>query len=140
MSTATVKLTERDEALADLRALIQPGETVYTVLRHVARSGMYRVVDLFVMRGNEPRRITWSACKAAGFKYDRRHEGAAMGGCGTDMGFEAVYNLSRVLFADGFECCGEDRCPSNDHTNGDRNYSPDHVHTDPGYALRQRWL
>lgn len=45
----------------------------------------------------------------------------------------------------GFECIGqnEDRsksCPSNDHVNGDRNYSPDHIHSDGGYALRHRWL
>jgi len=43
-----------------------------------------------------------------------------------------------ALFSGGFTCPGKD-CPSNDHSNGDRDYTP-HMHTDPGYALRQRWL
>lgn len=59
-------------------------------------------------------------------------------GCGMDVGFSLVYNLGWVLFPNGFECVGE-RCPSNDHSNGDRDYSPHH-HSDGGYALRQRWL
>lgn len=75
-----------------------------------------------------------------------------------DMGFWAVYQLSYGLFKGGFGCIGEG-CPSNDHSNGDRDYTPhmseadrmgadgelcnchkDHMHNDGGYALKQRWL
>ncbi|QGH72470.1 MAG: hypothetical protein [Siphoviridae sp. ctpQM7] len=31
------------------------GETVYTILRHVSRSGMFRVIDAYVMRSHEGR-------------------------------------------------------------------------------------
>jgi hypothetical protein len=60
-----------------------------------------------------------------------------------DTGFHLVYNLGYVLFPLGFECTGCDEppnlCPSNDHSNGDRDYAP-HNHKDGGYALRSQWI
>jgi len=40
---------QKAEALATLRKLIKPGDTVYCVLRHRASSGMFRVIDLVVI-------------------------------------------------------------------------------------------
>lgn len=36
------------EAIAELRKLLKPGATVYTILRHVSSSGMFRVIDLAI--------------------------------------------------------------------------------------------
>ena len=36
------KQSERDTYIADLRATLKPGDTLYTVLRSVYRSGMSR--------------------------------------------------------------------------------------------------
>jgi len=127
---------QQAEALEQLRDL-KPGETVFTFLKHVSRSGMYRAIDLYIIRENTPRRISWSAA-ALCEGYDDRHEAAKASGCGMDMGFHLVYNLSSRLFPTGFGCIGEG-CPSNDHTNGDRDYLP-HQHRDGGYALIHRWM
>jgi len=35
---------------------------------------------------------------------------------------------------------GERGCASNDHSNGDREYVVGKIHSDPGYALKHRWL
>jgi hypothetical protein len=123
---------------------IVPGDTIYTKLNHVSRSGMSRTIDVYLLRDNEPLRISWSVAEATGFTYDRKFEGVKVGGCGMDTGFEIVYNLGHYLFKDGFECIGDNdnyakRCPSNDHSNGDRNYLPHH-HESGGYALRHKWL
>jgi hypothetical protein len=131
--------TEKAEAIAALTEWIKPGMTIYTVLRHVSTSGMYRAIDVYLMEDNQPRYITWTVSKACGFTYNRKHEAIGIGGCGMDMGFSIVYDLARTLFRNGFDCVGRG-CPSNDHSNGDRNYEP-HRHTgDGGYALHQRWL
>jgi hypothetical protein len=52
-----------------------------------------------------------------------------------DMGFHVVYNLSSALYRGGFGCIGDKpvRCPSNDHSNGDRDYTP-HMHVVSGPA------
>lgn len=112
------KQSERDAAIAELRETLKPGTTVYTVLRHVSRSSMSRDIDVYVMEDNHPRRITWTVAKAADLTYSRKAEAIKIGGCGMDMGFAIVYDLSRALYDRGhsFECIGKD-CPSNDHSN-----------------------
>jgi hypothetical protein len=136
-----LKDIEKNEALEKLREFIKPGDTIYTTLKHVSKSGMMRVIDLFVIQDDEPRRITSLACRATKSTYNDKHEGMKMDGCGMDMGFAAVYDLSYNMFPNGFECIGETpvRCPSNDHSNGDRDYTP-HMHSSGGYALKHRWM
>lgn len=121
----TTTETEKPEtrAQAELREILKPGETVYTILRHVSKSGMSRVIDLFVMRDNEPRRITWSVCQALGYAYDRKHEGLHVSGYSMDMGFHVVYSLARALWNDA---------PSRVKAKGGSN--------DAGYLLEQRWM
>lgn len=116
-----------------LLSILKPGDEVKTILRHVSRSGMMRHISL-IFNDHE------ISGYAADLLDDKRADdgGIKVGGCGMDMGFDLVYRLSSVLFPEGFTCIG-DRCPSSDHSNGDRNYKPHH-HNSGGYALRQRWL
>lgn len=109
------KQTERNEAIDRLKEILHPGDTVYTVLRHVSRSGMYRVVSVYAIADNEPRWLSNLVATAIGFRFDNKHDAVGVGGCGMDVGFEIVYNLSRVLFQ-----------------NGDK--------ADAGYLLKQRWM
>lgn len=152
MTIAAQKRKDEQEATDDLRELLAPGDTVYTVLRHVSRSGMYRAIDLYVIRDGEPRRITHTASRLLE-GYDNRHEAAKANGCGMDMGFHLVYSLSSVLFKDGFDCIGKaseqypdyiEGCPSNDHSNRrffeERGEAVPTHHRDGGYALKHRWL
>lgn len=131
---------DRDAARAQLRKMVKPGDTVYAKVTHVARSGMMRTVDLYVMQDNQPIRITWNACRATGRTYNRRHEAMQIEGCGTDARFEAVHDLSWALFPDGFTCIGKG-CPAADHSNGDRDYTPhQHDRFQGAYALQWRSL
>lgn len=139
---------EQEEARETLSKIIKPGMTVYTTLHKVARSGMSRTIRCNVILKDEagnafPRSITLEAAACAGFTVNKDRE-LRVGGCGFDAGFHVVYALGAALFPEGFECIGEEqgrgqRCPSNDHSNGDRNYEP-HRHESGGYALRHAWL
>ncbi len=137
-TTPKAKESESATALVDLRELVKPGSTVYTTLRHVSRSGMQRVIDMHLIIDNEPRWIGYTAAKALDDRYDDRKQGIVVGGCGMDMGFHLVYGLSRRLFPE-FKCSGKG-CRSNDHSNGDRDYTPGKPHSDGGYALNHRWM
>ena len=77
---------------------LKRGETVHCILRHVSRSGMQRVIQLVVFRKNQPLWIGYAAAKLLGYRYDENREGIIVGGCGMDMGFHLVYNLSNALF------------------------------------------
>ena len=129
-----IREREQTEARDKLREMVKPGDTVQTILRHVSRSGMQRAISV-VIDGED---YSWLVARACGFTLHPKYEGLKVDGCGMDMGSSVVYELSYALHPNGFECIGE-KCPSNDHSNGDRDYSPHH-HASGGYALRQGWL
>ena len=140
MTTMTKRITRKQvqaervrNTITTLQEMLQPGDTVYTILKKCSRSGMYRHIAVIVKERN----ISGLVATADERKW---HDDDSVGasGCGMDMGFEVVYSLSSTLFPNGFLCIG-DGCPSNDHHNGDRNYATHH-HTSGGYALKQRWL
>src|SRR5258708_850662 len=117
--------SERQEAIAQLRKWIKPGDTVYTILRHVSRSGMQRQISVVVLTTGDDGKIidlhpNWSVAKACGYRLNRggSHDAIIANGAGMDMGFDIVYNLGRVLFPDVT-------------TDG---------HNDGGYSLNHRWL
>ncbi len=151
--------TEINDARAKLLTWLKPGDTVNTISRHTSRSGMSRSISLFASVSGELVELDYYASRVLGDSIDNKHGGIRIGGCGMDMGFALVYNLSSRLFPDGFGCIGKGPngsghyCPSNDHSNGDRDYTPhpgcgtpdprghrDHWHDSGGYALRHRWI
>lgn len=129
---------QQTEAIDKLREWLKPGDTLYTIVRHVARSGMSRTISVYLMQDGKPFDVSYWVSRVIDDPIDQNTGGVKVAGCGMDMGFHVVYVVSSVLFPDGFMCIGK-YCPSNDHTNGDRNYEP-HQHKSGGYALNQRWM
>ena len=134
---ARTSTSQQQRAIERLREQIKPGNIIYTDLKHVSRSGMMRHINVFIMRDNEPVNITRFVADALDIRQTEFGP-LKVGGCGMDMGFHVVYSLSRTLFPDGFTCTGHE-CPSNDHNNGDHDYTP-HQHQNGGYALVHRWM
>ena len=118
----------------ELKKLCKPGATVWTVLRHVSASGMTRWIDLYVIKKNEPMRITWHVSQLVG-TYDRKREALKVGGCGMDMGFHVVHNLSYALH--GFKSRGPD---ADEAAKAGRPFTPRPGHYRGGYSLNHRWL
>ena len=121
--TIDLKLSKREQALMDrnyaierlLTHYVKAGTKVYTIMRHVSSSGMSRNISLVIANGDEVIDITYYAAHALGDKLieSKGHRAIRVNGCGMDMGFHLVYNLSSVLFT------GQDRA---------------------GYVLKQGWL
>jgi len=135
--TATItkkvqKDTERDEALAELRKMLKPGDTVYTVIRSVSASGMSRRMDLYVIRKNVPHCISGYVGRILDYKRSNK-DGLLVAGVGMDMGFHLVYSLSHALFPKGF-------IPAKAGRHGRNGSDPNELDTDGGYALNQKWL
>lgn len=137
-----IRTADQRMAVDTLRGMLAPGDTVRTIVRHVTRSGMSRDISAYVMSGGELVCIDWLIKRTKLFPGSQTHEGVRVGGCGMDMTFHLVYSLSRMLYPHGAPCTGSNgydtpgkRCHSNDHSNGDRDYTPGKIHTDGGYAL-----
>lgn len=99
--------TEQAEAIKSLRKILKPGQTIYTTVMHVSRSGMSRTISMYIpvieADGRGKRRmairgIDSLAAKALGWRWKG---GLILDGCGMDMCFHAVYELSDKLFPKG---------------------------------------
>lgn len=137
----TNKKTIQKEAIKELKKYLKQGDTVYTILRHVSSSGMSRVIDCKVANKDKSiSHIGYLVANALDYKYDSKKEGIRVGGCGMDMGFHIVSGLAYTLSKDQAKCLGKGKCKSNDHANGDHDYTKGNTHADAGYQLSQRWL
>jgi hypothetical protein len=132
MGKASEALQRKGEALAYLRKVLKPGMTVYTTLRSVARSGMSRRLDVQAVIDGK---IEWLTGRVAALGIgsytleDWKHSrGMSIGGCGSDAGFDTVYNLSHELWPGGNGKYVTGR-------NGDK--KPE---TDGGYLLNHKWI
>jgi len=102
-----VSKAERDEAIARLKEFLKPGDTLYTIIRQVSSSGMSRVIGVLHITPDpseqEPNRLrirdySMLAARALEWRYNDKHDGVSVGGCGMDMSFHLVSTLSRLLF------------------------------------------
>jgi hypothetical protein len=93
---------EVKEAKEKLSEYLHPGDKVYTILRQVSRSGMSRHISTVIATKEGMYDITYLVARVIGEKRDQHDGGIVVSGAGMDMGFEIVYNLSRILFPDGF--------------------------------------
>jgi hypothetical protein len=81
---------------------------LYTVLRHVSKSGMSRSIDVYsISETGEKYRLSYLAKVILDLKFDTNHDGLKMGGCGMDMGFALVYNLAYAVYGDGYAIAQE---------------------------------
>ena len=103
----TAKEKEIQERKDFLLSILHPGDTVYTILRHVSQSGMRRVIGIIIPIVREDGKIefyspNYAAGLVTGYSMSKDHDGLVLNGCGMDMGFHLVYNLSQALFGNGY--------------------------------------
>lgn len=92
-----MKYTTRDveDARGQLSHL-KPGDKVFTLVRHKARSGMSRDISFFVVEEREIRCLDWAVSRL--LEEPLRDRGVHIGGCGMDMGWHSVERISERLF------------------------------------------
>jgi hypothetical protein len=104
---------EREDAILKLREWLKPGDTVYTILRHVSRSGMQREIGIVIFKDGVDLHPNYAVALAVNVRTNKDGDGVVVGGAGMDMGYHVVHTLSRVLWPDTAR---------------------------PGYDLTHRWL
>ena len=85
-----------------LREILKSGDTVYTVLRHVSASGMQRRIDCYAIGTDRRPHYLSGYMEAVGLgRLHKTKQGLVVNGCGMDMGYHLVNNLSMHLFCKG---------------------------------------
>ena len=88
------------EAIEELKTYLKKGDTVYTKLMHVSKSGMTRDIQIRKIACDYP--WNWTHLAAIALNNRIKNDGIRVSGCGMDMGFHLVYNLGYVLYDDGY--------------------------------------
>jgi hypothetical protein len=125
LTKAAGKAARAEYCKAELRKLLQPGDTVHCVLRNVSRSGMQRRIDFYKTIDGDLRYLSSFIADALGMRMHDKG-GIVVDGCGMDTGFHVVYCLGYSLWPKG-----------TDKPHGTRNGRPD---SDGGYALKHSWI
>ena len=97
MAEQKLRESEVEEGIKELKEILKPGDTIYTVLIDVSRNGMTRWVNLYIIKDNKPYRILGPAAKALGEKIDFEKGGMKVSGVGSDVGYDIVYRLNEAL-------------------------------------------
>lgn len=90
-----------EEAVELAKRLLKKGDHVYGIVRSVAKSGTSRTNDFYVIVDNQPVYLSNTMSRILG---TTQAKGGALkvAGCGMDMIFACVYELSLRLFDDGY--------------------------------------
>lgn len=76
-------------------------QTIYVSVTHVSRSGMSRRIKVLMIDGNRLVNLSYRVSQALGWRYNDRDGSVHVDGCGMDMGFHLVYELSAALYGHG---------------------------------------
>jgi hypothetical protein len=152
--------TEIAEAFDRLRKWIKPGDTVYTILDSVSRSGMSRHIRVQLIQCDAGKPVVLhpnhAVSRVLGYRQAPR-DGLVVGGCGMDMGYHIVHSLGYALFGQEAEH-GEGEAANALRRaiyEADRHYWHQHAENKAapnwnkpgkwwfgasGYALKHQWL
>lgn len=127
-------MKEKDYAIQKLQELCPPGTMIYTSVEQVSRSGMSRHIKTFISVNNEILNITYFVARALGYRISDKTGGLVVSGCGMDMGFHVVMNLSYAIHGHGigYDLEGRERDEAQRKPQADNYVS--------GYSLHQRWM
>lgn len=117
LTQAAGKIARQEYCRDELRKILAPGDTVYTLVRSVSSSGMSRRISCYVARDKDIRNLDVLIADAIGWAL-AKDSGIRVAGCGMDMGFHLIYTLGRYLWPEG---TGENS-------------------RDGGYALKHSWM
>lgn len=95
---------KQKETIKELKKAFPKGSTAYTKLIHCSSSGMTRIIGVIGIKKNEPRYYSYKVGELLDYKCSDKfgEYGVKVGGCGMDMGFHLIYQLSSILYKDGY--------------------------------------
>ena len=103
-------IENKNDSIEYLKTLLKKGDIVFTRVDSVAPSGLSRNISLYCIQGNfenklwrksnKPRilNISFHVSKVLGYTFKPKINSVHVKGCGMDMCWHTVYELSYALF------------------------------------------
>ena len=99
------RLTKEEIQIAkdNMGRYVNEGDTIYTIVKKVAPSGMSRQMSVIVRTDTGISNISWWVARALGYRMCKDRSCFSIAGCGQDMGFAVAYDIGATLFGDGYK-------------------------------------
>lgn len=97
-----IEASEARVAYNDIDNKIAKSRRVYCIVRHVSSSGMSRVISLHTIQDGDIRHLSYNAATVLGRSYNDKHGGVKIDGCGMDMCYALVSDLSYAMFGNAY--------------------------------------
>ena len=89
-------LTEKQ--VEEFKEMLKNSKYVYTILRHCSKSGMKRIISVYIIINSEHYSLDFNIEQLLIAKRDKDGKGLIVKGVGMDMGFYLVDKMFRKLF------------------------------------------
>ena len=89
-------LTEKQ--VEEFKEMLKNSKYVYTILRHCSKSGMKRIISVYIIINSEHYSLDFNIEQLKIAKRDKDGKGLIVKGCGMDMGFWLVNNIFAKMF------------------------------------------
>ena len=98
-----IKKMNQKEAITKLKELLKPNDTIYCILTKLSNSGCYRHINFYKFYNGNKYWLSFLISIALKLPLKEKTNSVGIGGGGMDMGFHIVYELSYLLFKDGYK-------------------------------------
>ena len=104
-----IKKMNQKEAITKLKELLKPNDTIYCILTKLSNSGCYRHINFYKFYNSKSNLVinkywlSFLISIALKLPLKEKTNSVGIGGGGMDMGFHIVYELSYLLFKDGYK-------------------------------------
>jgi len=97
------KELESKESIETLKEYLKKDMTIHSIIRSVSNSGMSRNISFKITDKDNILDLSYHIAKALQYPFNDKHHAIKITGCGMDMAFHVVHNLSHALYGTGYK-------------------------------------
>ena len=97
------KELESKESIETLKEYLKKDMTIHSIIRTVSSSGMTRNISFKITDKDNILDLSYHIAKALKYPFNDKHHAIKITGCGMDMAFHVVHNLSHALYGTGYK-------------------------------------
>lgn len=97
------KELESKESIKILKEYLKKDMTIHSIIRNVSSSGMTRNISFKITDKDNILDVSYHIARALKYPFNDKKHAIKITGCGMDMAFHVVHNLSHVLYGTGYK-------------------------------------
>jgi hypothetical protein len=94
---------DKENSIKTLKEYLKEGMTIHAIIRSVSNSGMTRNISFKITDKDNMLDLSFHIAKALKYPFNDKKHAVKVSGCGMDMAFHVIHNLSHVLYGKGYQ-------------------------------------